>query len=370
VDGSEQSAPAVRLRGVRKHFGPVVAVDDVDLTVHDREFLTLLGPSGSGKTTVLRMIAGFELPSAGTIELAGVDVTQRPPFDRDVNTVFQDYALFPHLTVAQNVEYGLLVRKVGKVGKAERQRRVAEALDRMQLDGFGARKPSQLSGGQRQRVALARALINRPKVLLLDEPLGALDLKLREQMQVELKALQRQVGITFVFVTHDQGEALTMSDRIAVFNAGRIEQVATPAEVYERPATEFVAGFVGTSNLVRGDAARALLGRGGVWSIRPEKIRLSDVDSPVGAGERGALGVVEEVIYVGDATRFVVGLDAGGVLVVVQQNLSTTSTDVHDYRGRRVRLIWREENEFPVQGAAAPRAATPDGTPVEREALI
>jgi putative spermidine/putrescine transport system ATP-binding protein len=371
VAGSEHAPEsanthAVRLRGVRKHFGPVVAVDDVDLTVHDREFLTLLGPSGSGKTTVLRMIAGFELPSAGTIELGGVDVTQRPPFDRDVNTVFQDYALFPHLTVAQNVEYGL---KVGKVGKVERQRRVAEALERMQLGGFGARKPSQLSGGQRQRVALARALINRPKVLLLDEPLGALDLKLREQMQVELKALQRQVGITFVFVTHDQGEALTMSDRIAVFNAGRIEQVATPAEVYERPATEFVAGFVGTSNLLRGDAARALLGRDGVWSIRPEKIRLTEVDSPVGVGEGSALGVVDEVIYVGDATRFVVGLDAGGVLVVVQQNLSTSSTDVHDYRGRRVRLIWLEENEFPVRDATAPRTAVAGRDPVEREAL-
>ena len=366
IAADNQAVPAVRLRGVRKQFGPVAAVDGVDLTVHDREFLTLLGPSGSGKTTVLRLIAGFELPSAGTIELGGVDVTQRPPFDRDVNTVFQDYALFPHLTVAQNVEYGLLVRKVGR---AERQRRVAEALERMRLDGFGARKPSQLSGGQRQRVALARALINQPKVLLLDEPLGALDLKLREQMQVELKALQRQVGITFVFVTHDQGEALTMSDRIAVFNAGRIEQVATPAEVYERPATEFVAGFVGTSNLLRGEAARALLGRDGVWSIRPEKIRLAGVDSPVADGEGSALGVVDEVIYVGDTTRFVVGLDAGGVLVVVQQNLSTTSTDVHDYRGRRVRLIWREENEFPVRGAAAPRTAVPGRDPVEREAL-
>jgi putative spermidine/putrescine transport system ATP-binding protein len=358
--------PAVRLRGVRKHFGPVVAVDGVDLNVDDREFLTLLGPSGSGKTTVLRMIAGFELPSAGTIELDGVDVTQRPPFDRDVNTVFQDYALFPHLTVAQNVEYGLLVKKVGR---SERQRRVEESLERMRLGGFGSRKPSQLSGGQRQRVALARALINRPKVLLLDEPLGALDLKLREQMQVELKALQRQVGITFVFVTHDQGEALTMSDRIAVFNNGRIEQVGTPAEVYERPATEFVAGFVGTSNLLRGEAARALLGRDGVWSIRPEKIRLAQPDSAVSAGEGSALGTVEEVIYVGDATRFVVGLDAGGVLVVLQQNLSTTSTDVHDFRGRRVRLIWRDENEFPVRGATAASTGVAERDPVEREAL-
>ncbi len=365
--GSEdiEGVPAVQLRGVRKQFGSVVAVDGVDLSVRDREFLTLLGPSGSGKTTVLRMIAGFEQPTAGTIELGGGDVTHRPPFDRDVNTVFQDYALFPHLTVAQNVEYGLLVKKVPR---AERQLRVAEALDRMQLGGFGSRRPSQLSGGQRQRVALARALINQPKVLLLDEPLGALDLKLREQMQVELKALQRQVGITFVFVTHDQSEALTMSDRIAVFNAGRIEQVAAPAQVYERPATEFVAGFVGTSNLLRGEAARALLGRAGVWSIRPEKIRLSDVDASVASGETSALGTVAEVIYLGDATRFVVDLDAGGVLVVVQQNLSTSSTDVHDFRGRRVRLSWREENEFAV-GVPAQTIGITERDPAEREAL-
>jgi putative spermidine/putrescine transport system ATP-binding protein len=367
LDADSDAVPAVRLRGLRKQFGPVVAVDGVDLTVPDGEFLTLLGPSGSGKTTVLRMIAGFELPSDGTFELGGVDVTQRPPFDRDVNTVFQDYALFPHLTVAQNVEYGLVVKKVPQL---ERRRRVAEALDRMQLDGFGSRKPNQLSGGQRQRVALARALINQPKVLLLDEPLGALDLKLREQMQVELKALQRQVGITFVFVTHDQGEALTMSDRIAVFNAGRIEQVAAPAEVYERPATEFVAGFVGTSNLLRGDAARAVVGRAGVWSIRPEKIRLADPDSSVASGEGSALGTVQDVIYLGDATRFVVGLDSGGVLGVLQQNLSTTSTDVHDYRGRRVRLIWRTENEFAVGGTASSTAVAAREAPlVEREAL-
>jgi putative spermidine/putrescine transport system ATP-binding protein len=339
----------VQLRGVSKQFGSVTAVNGVDLTVDGNEFLTLLGPSGSGKTTVLRMIAGFELPSAGTIELDGVDVTQRPPFDRDVNTVFQDYALFPHLTVAQNVEYGLLVKKVPK---PDRQRRVGEALERMRLDGFGSRKPDQLSGGQRQRVALARALINQPKVLLLDEPLGALDLKLREQMQVELKTLQREVGVTFVFVTHDQSEALTMSDRIAVFNAGRVEQIGPPAEVYERPASEFVAGFVGTSNLLRGGTARTLLGRDGVWSIRPEKIRLADTQTTVSTGEGSALGRVQEVIYLGDATRFVVGLDAGGTLVVVQQNLSTTSTDVHDYRGRQVRLIWRVESEFAVGSAS------------------
>ncbi len=232
--------PAVRLRELRKTFGSVVAVDYVDLDVYDGEFLTLLGPSGSGKTTVLRMIAGFELPTAGRVELGGVDVTDRPPFDRDVNTVFQDYALFPHMSVQENVEYGLRVRKVDR---KERRNRAELALESVRLSGYGNRQPSELSGGQRQRVALARALVNSPKVLLLDEPLGALDLKLREQMQVELKGIQREVGITFIFVTHDQQEALTMSDRIAVFNAGRIEQVGPPAEVYERPQSEFVARF-------------------------------------------------------------------------------------------------------------------------------
>ncbi len=260
--GSETPAAtaAVTLRGLHKAFGDVIAVDGVDLDIYDGEFLTLLGPSGSGKTTVLRMIAGFELPTAGTIELSGADVTSRAPFERDVNTVFQDYALFPHMSVLQNVEYGLRVKKVAK---DDRRRRALEALASVQLAGFEDRKPAQMSGGQRQRVALARALVNRPRVLLLDEPLGALDLKLREQMQVELKQLQRQVGITFVFVTHDQEEALTMSDRIAVFNSGRIEQVGTPAEVYERPATPFVAGFVGTSNLLQGAAAEQVLGNAG-----------------------------------------------------------------------------------------------------------
>ncbi len=341
------TAPAIRLRGLRKTFGDVVAVDSVDLDIADGEFLTLLGPSGSGKTTVLRMIAGFELPTAGVIELAGTDVSQLPPFQRDVNTVFQDYALFPHLTVQDNVEYGL---KVKKVGKEERRRRAAEALAAVRLDTYGNRKPSEMSGGQRQRVALARALVNRPKVLLLDEPLGALDLKLREQMQVELKAIQRDVGITFVFVTHDQEEALTMSDRIAVFNAGRIEQIGTAADVYEHPATEFVAGFVGTSNLLRGDASLKVLGLEGVFSVRPEKIRIAPVDDAIAEGEHCADGTVAEVVYVGDATRFVVDLDAGGSLVALQQNTHSTSSDVAKLRGSRVRLVWRREHEYRVEG--------------------
>src|SRR5471032_705741 len=347
--------PAIRLRGLRKVFGTVVAVDHVDLDVLDGEFLTLLGPSGSGKTTVLRMIAGFELPTAGRIELGGVDVTNRPPFDRDVNTVFQDYALFPHMSVHDNVEYGLRVRKVDR---AQRRRRVAEALESVRLESYGGRRPSELSGGQRQRVALARALVNKPKVLLLDEPLGALDLKLREQMQVELKGIQRQVGITFVFVTHDQQEALTMSDRIAVFHAGRIEQVGPPAEVYERPQTEFVASFVGTSNLLRGEVARRILGRDGVWSVRPEKIWVLDPEAVARPGDRSASGVVREVVYVGDVTRFVVALDAGGELVAIQQNLETSSSDVEAFRGRRVRLSWRPEHEFEVKAPGSPPAGS------------
>ena len=293
------------------------------------------------------MIAGFELPTAGSIEFGGQDVSALPPFQRDVNTVFQDYALFPHMTVQENVEYGL---KVKKIGRDERRRRAQEALDAVRLDTYGARKPAEMSGGQRQRVALARALVNRPKVLLLDEPLGALDLKLREQMQVELKAIQRDVGITFVFVTHDQEEALTMSDRIAVFNAGRIEQVGSAAEVYEHPATEFVAGFVGTSNLLRGEASLKVLGLDGVFSVRPEKIRLADIDAAVAEGEHCADGTVTEVVYVGDATRFVVALDAGGTLVAVQQNTHTTSSEVAALRESRVRLVWRREHEYRVQG--------------------
>lgn len=361
VGSDEHGTLAVRGRGLRKEFGDVVAVDGIDLDVHDGEFLTLLGPSGSGKTTVLRMIAGFELPTAGSVELGGVDVTRRPPFERDVNTVFQDYALFPHMSVLDNVAYGLRVKRVAR---RERVARAKEALAGVRLADFGSRKPSQLSGGQRQRVALARALVNRPRVLLLDEPLGALDLKLREQMQVELKAIQRQVGITFVFVTHDQEEALTMSDRIAVFSGGRIEQIGTPAEVYERPATPFVAGFVGTSNLLGGDAARQVVGREGTWSVRPEKIRIEreaddDGQASGAAGRHGTQGTVREVVYVGSATRFVVDLDVGGTLVALQQNLQTSSMDVQQLRGARVRLAWRPEHEFRVadEKAAAPTPA-------------
>ena len=289
---SASSRPAIQLVRLRKTFGsdaaPVVAVDDVDLEIAEGEFFSLLGPSGSGKTTVLRMIAGFELPTGGAVLLQGRDVTSLAPYDRDVNTVFQDYALFPHMTVQQNVEYGL---KVKGVAKAERRRRAAEMLESVRLGQFGGRRPNQMSGGQRQRVALARALVNRPKVLLLDEPLGALDLKLREEMQVELKLIQRDVGITFVFVTHDQGEALSMSNRIAVFNQGRIEQVGTPREIYDHPTTSFVAGFVGTANLLGPDDSERLLGVRGAHSVRPERIRMVDADAAVPDGDVAVSGV-------------------------------------------------------------------------------
>jgi len=334
---------AIRLRGLTRTFADVTAVDGVDLDVLDGEFLTLLGPSGSGKTTVLRMIAGFERPDSGTIELAGRDVTAVPPNGRDVNTVFQDYALFPHMSVQKNVEYGLRVKKVAA---ADRTRRATEALAAVRLEGYGDRAPSQLSGGQRQRVALARALVNRPRVLLLDEPLGALDLKLREQMQVELKAIQREVGITFVFVTHDQDEALTMSDRIAVFSNGRIEQLGSPSEVYEHPATTFVAGFVGTSNLLQGDAAQTVLGKAGTWSVRPEKIEVLGVDQQAREGQHAVRGTVREVVYVGMSTRFVVDLAVGGSLMAVRQN--TQSAELGHLRGQDVLLAWASEYEYRV----------------------
>jgi putative spermidine/putrescine transport system ATP-binding protein len=338
---SETSAAAgsvaVELRGVTKRFGSVLAVDAVDLDVVAGEFFSMLGPSGSGKTTMLRMIAGFEQPTSGTIRLAGVDVTQLPPFDRDVNTVFQDYALFPHMTVEQNIEYGLKVRKVPR---AERRTRVGEALATVRLDGYGARRPSELSGGQRQRVALARALVNRPRVLLLDEPLGALDLKLRGEMQIELKEIQRQVGITFIFVTHDQEEALTMSDRIAVFRAGCVEQIGTPPELYERPVSSFVAGFVGTSNLLIGDVAHRLLGMYGTFTVRPERLRLVATDTVAGVDEIVAAGTVRGVQYLGSHTRCRVELDAGVELVVDDQNRSDSTVDLQTLVGSRVGVAW------------------------------
>ena len=338
---------ARRGRGARSSAdgAEVRAVDGVDLDIADGEFFSMLGPSGSGKTTTLRMIAGFELPTEGRVWLHGEDVTNRPPFERDVNTVFQDYALFPHMTVGDNVGYGLAVRKVAK---AERERRVAEALAMVRLPGYERRRPGQLSGGQRQRVALARALINRPRVLLLDEPLGALDLKLREEMQIELKAIQQEVGITFIYVTHDQEEALTMSNRLAVFNRGRIEQIGSPADVYERPATRFVAGFVGTSNLLTGDAAKAIVGESGTFTVRPEKIHLSDAEAPAPAGETSATGTIREVVYLGPDTRYIVALDAGGELVVTQQNLATSSMEALEAKGRKVRLTWRRQHNLPV----------------------
>jgi len=323
-------AADVRVEGARKTYGDVVAVHDIDLHVGEGEFFTLLGPSGSGKTTTLRMIAGFERPDSGRITLGGEDITRRPPYARDVNTVFQDYALFPHMTVAENVGYGL---KVKGVPRRERSRKVEEVLRMVRLDGYGARKPLQLSGGQRQRVALSRSIVNEPKVLLLDEPLGALDLKLRQEMQVFLKSLQRELGMTFLYVTHDQEEALTMSDHVAVFNEGRVEQVGTPADVYERPATEFVAGFVGTSNVFERDGRR--------FSVRPEKVQMRADD-----GGPGEAGVVAEVDYLGTVTRYVVELDPGGRLVVVSQNLETSSEDALQARGRRVRLQWRPEHVF------------------------
>jgi putative spermidine/putrescine transport system ATP-binding protein len=340
---------AVRLEGVVKRFGDVAAVDGVDLDVRQGEFFSMLGPSGSGKTTCLRMIAGFEMPTAGRILLDGQDVSRLAPYERDVNTVFQDYALFPHMTVADNVEYGL---KVKRVAKGEREERVNEALAMVQLSALGERKPAQLSGGQRQRVALARALVNRPKVLLLDEPLGALDLKLRQAMQIELKEIQQSVGLTFIYVTHDQEEALTMSDRLAVFNHGRIEQVGTPAEVYERPATGFVAGFVGVSNVLDGSPAESITGDPQAFTIRPEKIALREPGDPVVPDQCSASGHVREVVYLGAVTRYIVQLDVGGELVVMQQNLTTSSMEALQVRGKAVLLVWERKNNRPVEEAA------------------
>ena len=348
-----QAAPStasaeVRLEGLRKTFGDVVAVAGVDLEVREGEFFSLLGPSGCGKTTCLRMIAGFEEPTAGRIVLHGRDVAGLPAYERDVNTVFQDYALFPHMSVHDNVEYGLVVKGVGR---AERRQRVGEALRMMRLDRLDRRKPGELSGGQRQRVALARALVNQPRVLLLDEPLGALDLKLRQAMQIELKSIQERLSMTFIYVTHDQEEALTMSDRMAVMNQGRVEQVGSPSEVYERPATSFVAGFVGASNVLSGDAALAITGKQQSITVRPEKIRLGSLDDRPSPDEVSADGVVHDVVYVGAFTRYVVELDVGGELVVLQQNLTMSSMDVLQARGRHVRLFWNRQHSRAIATA-------------------
>jgi putative spermidine/putrescine transport system ATP-binding protein len=334
---SAPGAAAVKLTGLTKSYGQLTAVAGVDLEIVEGEFFTMLGPSGSGKTTLLRMIAGFERPDAGTVELGGQNVTRQPPYARNVNTVFQDYALFPHMTVRENVEYGLRVRRVAK---AERARRAETSLEIVRLGGLGDRKPVQLSGGQRQRVALARAIVNEPSVLLLDEPLGALDLKLRQEMQLELKSIQRRVGITFVYVTHDQEEALTMSDRLLVFNEGRIEQLGTPFDVFERPATEFVAGFIGVSNLIERDGRR--------FTVRPEKIHLLGDGDRVPAASHVEKGEITEVVYLGPVTRYVVALDAGGTLTALRQNLETAAADAFETRGQKVRVAWRNDQAFTI----------------------
>src|SRR5499427_3647897 len=327
------ASAAVHVAGLRKRYGDVVALTDTELTVRSGEFFTLLGPSGSGKTTLLRLIAGFERPDAGRIELASSDVTRVPPYARNVNTVFQDYALFPHMTVGQNIEYGLRVRRVPR---AERREKVDGALEMVRLPGLGDRKPAQLSGGQRQRVALARAIVNEPQVLLLDEPLGALDLKLRQELQLELLRVQREVGITFIYVTHDQEEALTMSDRIAVLNRGSIEQIGSPTQVYEQPGTPFVAGFIGVSNLIERD--------GHTITVRPEKLTLIEDGEPDPPDAHVEPGQVRDVIYAGVLTRYVVDLDGGGELVVSRQNAERASVAA----GSRVRVAWRPDQAFTI----------------------
>jgi putative spermidine/putrescine transport system ATP-binding protein len=337
----ESIAPAVELIEVTRHFGEVKAVDGVSLTVQQGEFFAMLGPSGSGKTTCLRLIAGFEQPSSGHIQVAGKEATTLPPYERDVNTVFQDYALFPHMTIGDNIGYSLMLKKIPKL---ERLKRIADMLDLVQLSGLENRSPAQLSGGQRQRVALARALISQPKILLLDEPLGALDLKLRQQMQLELKSIQRQLGITFIFVTHDQEEALTMSDRLAVFSQGKIEQVGSPMAVYERPATEFVANFVGVSNWVCGDLAQRLTGCSQPFILRPEKIQIVAPTASVPEGMYSAMGQIKSILYLGMFTRYEVGLKAEGTLTVVQQNCQNS----YLAQGQTVQLLWQREHSVVI----------------------
>ena len=347
---TESGGPAVRLTALGKSYGKVEAVAGIDLDIANGEFFTMLGPSGSGKTTLLRLIAGFERPDAGTIWLDGVNVTRQPPYARDINTVFQDYALFPHMTVGQNVAYGLRVKRVPR---AQQRARVKAALEMVRLGDLGDRKPAQLSGGQRQRVALARAIVNEPKVLLLDEPLGALDLKLRQEMQTELKRIQREVGITFIYVTHDQEEALTMSDRLAVFNAGRIEQVGNPVEVYEQPRSEFVAGFVGVSNLLERNGRR--------FTVRPEKITLLTDQDPAGGNIGGNVGSntgsntergrIADVAYLGMVTRYTVELDNGGTLIALRQNTEAAAALLP--RGTSVRVAWHDDYTFDISASPA-----------------
>lgn len=335
---------AVQFIDVSRIFGDVRAVDRVSVEIQDGEFFSMLGPSGSGKTTCLRLIAGFEQLSSGSIRIHGQEASNLPPYQRDVNTVFQDYALFPHMSVLENVAYGLMVKGVGKT---ERLARAKEALESVALGFAAERKPAHLSGGQRQRVALARALVNRPRVLLLDEPLGALDLKLREQMQGELKKLQRQLGITFIFVTHDQSEALSMSDRVAVFNNGRIEQVDAPRELYMRPRTPFVAEFVGTSNVVHRDLAERLLGQSAIFSIRPEHIRLLD-QSPAIQGEVQVQGTLQDIHYQGAATRYEIALNSGEKLLVSQANPQWQAQEQQRLIGQPVTACWAREAMVPL----------------------
>ena len=343
-DGATRAkgGPVIEIDHVTKRFGDYIAVSEADFSIASGEFFSMLGPSGCGKTTTLRMIAGFETPTEGAIRLEGADVSRVPPHKRNVNTVFQHYALFPHMTVWDNVAYG---PRSQKKDKAELRKRVDELLEIVRLTDFAQRKPAQLSGGQQQRVALARALVNYPSALLLDEPLGALDLKLRQVMQFELKRIQREVGITFVYVTHDQEEALAMSDRIAVLNRGRIEQVGTPLEVYERPQTDFVAGFIGISNLIERDGRH--------MTVRPEKILLlADSEEPP-AGAHTETGIISDVVYVGVITRYIIDLDAGGELVVARQNEQSPAT-TQSARGTRARIAWLPDQTITIsQGEGA-----------------
>ncbi len=332
--------PAIDIRGVAKSFAGTTVLHDINLVINDGEFFTMLGPSGSGKTTLLRMVAGFETPDSGVIWLQGDDVTQRPAHLRPVNTVFQDYALFPHMDVITNVEYGL---RVAGMKREQRRQRASDALTMVRLEGFSARRPAQLSGGQRQRVALARAIVNEPRVLLLDEPLGALDLKLRQEMQTELKAIQRRIGITFLYVTHDQEEAMAMSDRIAIMNKGYIEQIGSPKDIYELPASAFVAGFIGTSNvIVRG---------GRTQSLRPERLQLLHAGDPTPAGANAEPGTVSDVVYLGMVTRIYVRLNSGDNLIAVRTNDASADNSTSVAPGDPVLVAWRATDAFELESA-------------------